>query len=183
MHRKPLLSLLKNYNTNHLDEKIYKERTIEFVENEPECFSRALLIGHITGSAFIVNEKLTKTVLVLHAKIHKWLQPGGHADGEPNIMAVALKEAGEETGLKKLKVVSEILDIDVHTIPARKEVPEHLHYDIRFLFLADEFEPFVISDESTDIQWIMLEDIPKFNEENSIMRMVNKVQNRTDLFV
>ena len=111
-----------------------------------------------------------------HAKINKWLQPGGHADGETNIAKVALKEAEEETGLLNLKIFPEIFDIDIHTIAARKEVPEHLHYDIRFLIMADEAELFQISNESTDIQWIRLNEIEKYNNEESILRMVNKIK-------
>jgi 8-oxo-dGTP pyrophosphatase MutT (NUDIX family) len=176
MHRLPLLKLLKSYSTSYSNEQYYVNTTTTFVENETDCFKRELLKGHITGSSLIVNQAMTKTVLVLHAKINKWLQPGGHADGETDIAIVAMKEAVEETGLKRLKLVPEILDIDVHTIPARKLVPEHLHYDIRFLIIADENEPFQISDESTDIKWISFEDVPLYNEENSLIRMVEKVQ-------
>ncbi|MES2796930.1 MAG: NUDIX hydrolase [Bacteroidota bacterium] len=178
MHRSPLLELLKSYSTHYLEEQEYKNRTIDFVVSEPDCFKRELIKGHITGSAMIVNQALTKTVLVLHAKINKWLQPGGHADGETDILMVAMKEAKEETGLNNLQIVSEILDIDVHTISARKLVPAHLHYDIRFLIIADENEPFQISDESTDIQWISLDEVPQYNSENSLLRMVEKVQNK-----
>jgi 8-oxo-dGTP pyrophosphatase MutT (NUDIX family) len=175
MHRKSILALLNKYETTFTEEETFRKETILFIENEPQCFERSLLKGHITGSAMVVNEVFTKTALVLHAKLGKWLQPGGHADGDANIMEVALKEAFEETGLKQLKVLPEILDIDIHTIPERKGVPEHLHYDIRFAIIANDLEPFLISDESADIQWISLENVANFNSEKSIERMVTKL--------
>jgi 8-oxo-dGTP pyrophosphatase MutT (NUDIX family) len=176
MHRQQLKGLLNEYFPKNNVELQYKDEVLQFIEKEPNCFKRELLKGHITGSAFIVNKELTKTVLVHHAKINKWLQPGGHADGETNIAKVALKEAEEETGLLSLKIIPEIFDIDIHTIATRKEVSEHLHYDIRFLIMADEAELFQISHESTDIQWIKLNEIEKYNNEESILRMVNKIK-------
>lgn len=176
MHRQQLIRLLSEYFPKNITEIQYKDEVLLFIENEPNCFKRELLKGHITGSAFIVNKEFTKTVLVHHTKIAKWLQPGGHADGETDIAKVAMKEAEEETGLFNLEISPQIFDIDIHTIGARKEVPVHLHYDIRFLLIADETEPFQISHESTDIQWIMLSEIEKYNNEESILRMVNKIK-------
>lgn len=183
MHCQQLIVLLNDYFPEHNTEMEFKNQILQFVENEPDCFKRVLLKGHITGSAFIVNSEYSKTVLVHHAKIGKWLQPGGHADGETDIAKVALKEAEEETGLVNLKIIPKIFDIDIHTISARKEVPEHLHYDIRFLIITDEVEPFQISYESTDIQWIMLNEIERYNSEESILRMVKKIMLRKAKFV
>jgi 8-oxo-dGTP pyrophosphatase MutT (NUDIX family) len=181
MHRAAIIQLLNDFSPLLPEEQAFKSRIIAFIENEPDCFKRGHLAGHITGSAFIVNETYTKTALVLHAKINKWLQPGGHADGDSDIMRVALKEAEEETGLTQLKVVKQIFDIDIHTIAERKAVPVHLHYDIRFLIMANEAEPFLISDESADIQWIDLAEMANYNNEASIARMVEKVQKLRNL--
>jgi 8-oxo-dGTP pyrophosphatase MutT (NUDIX family) len=176
MEKNLIKILLENYPFSNAIEKDYSNRMFELLENEPLCFHRELLKGHFTGSAFIVNYTNTKTLLVHHAKLNRWLQPGGHCDGNPDIAMVALKEAEEETGLKHFLIDRhKIFDIDIHTIPERKGIPEHLHYDVRFLLIADENEPIVVSDESTDIQWVILADIEKFTQESSILRMVNKL--------
>ena len=119
----------------------------------PACFNRDHLPGHITGSAWIANPYFTKVLLVHHAKLDKWLQPGGHADGNENVMNVALKELQEETGLTRAKLNRDsIFDIDIHTIPERDSFPEHLHYDVRFFFFFNETDPVAINHESHDIQ-------------------------------
>ncbi len=110
-----------------------------------------------------------------HAKLNKWVQPGGHADGEENILNVALREAEEETGLVNLKSFLGIFDLDIHLIPERKDFPEHFHYDIRFLVEAEEHEKIVVSEESHDVQWINLQEIEKFSTERSILRMKEKL--------
>lgn len=149
---------------------------IEFVKSYPNCFDRSLLIGHITGSAFIINKGKNKTLLTHHHKLEKWLQLGGHSDGDPDTVNVALREAEEESGLKKIiPLSSEIFDVDVHEIPARKDEPAHFHYDIRFLFEADDSEPLVISSESKDLAWIPLDRIEEYTREESVLRMVRKV--------
>ena len=103
------------------------------------------------------------------------MQPGGHADGDENVLRVSLKEAEEETGLVNLKSINEIFDIDIHTIPARKDFPEHLHYDIRFLFEGSEQENVVVSEESHDVKWIALDELEKFTQERSVLRMKEKL--------
>ncbi len=171
-----LKSLLYDYNPYDKTEKYNKEKMLQLLNYEPICFSRELLTGHFTASAFIINSQKTKTVLVKHAKLNRWVQPGGHCDGDSNLFNVALKEANEETGLLKLHLISNsIFDLDIHTIPMRKEVQSHLHYDVRFLLIADESEPFVISDESTDIKWVMISNIADFNVDESILRMARKI--------
>ena len=144
----------------------------------PGAFQRTHLPGHITGSAWIVNAARTKTLLVLHAKLGRWLQPGGHADGEEAVLNVALREAEEETGVKNPFVPEiAIFDLDIHPIPARTDFPAHLHYDIRYLVVADENAPLVISDESTDLRWFELEDLNKLTGGNrSVLRLAEKTK-------
>jgi 8-oxo-dGTP pyrophosphatase MutT (NUDIX family) len=103
------------------------------------------------------------------------VQPGGHADGDENILNVAVREAEEETGLTNFKVNEGLFDIDIHLIPERKDFPAHDHYDIRFLLIADEKQPILVSDESHDVKWISLSEIEKFTNERSVLRMVEKV--------
>src|SRR5215510_11521790 len=92
----------------------------QFVAANPNCFERSLQIGHVTGSAWIVDLDRTHALLTHHRKLNKWLQLGGHADGDPDILRVALREAREESNLDAIRPVSEnIFDVDIHVIPAR----------------------------------------------------------------
>lgn len=151
------------------------ERLERFVLDNADCFERTLLIGHVTGSAWILDEHNQKTLLTHHRKLNKWLQPGGHADGDSDVSRVALREAREESGLKGLSLASSnIFDIDIHLIPARKDEPEHYHYDCRFLIRCNGDETYSVSDESHDLAWISLVDIEKYTNEVSILRMVEK---------
>ena len=144
---------------------------------DAQAFERTHLPGHITGSAFIVSEDFTQTVLVHHAKLNKWLQPGGHADGDANVAGVALREAREETGLRHLKLVSPgIFDLDIHPIPARKDFPLHDHYDVRYLVLGSVHEQITVSEESNDVKWVPLKVLEKYNSEMSILRLREKLK-------
>lgn len=181
MHRDPLLSLLHQYTPADPVERSMWLDTIAFVQQQPACFERSLAIGHITGSAWIVTSDRQQAVLIHHRKLGRWFQPGGHADGNPDVAAVAMQEAQEETGLTHLRFVGQpgeppaIFDVDVHLIPARPNEPAHLHYDIRFLIEADPTEPFVESGETKAIKWMLLTDIAPFTNEESIQRMVKKM--------
>jgi 8-oxo-dGTP pyrophosphatase MutT (NUDIX family) len=119
--------------------------------------------------------------LTHHFKLDRWLQLGGHADGDTDILRVAMREAHEESGLDDIKPLSQgIFDVDVHPIPARDTEPRHLHYDVRFLLEADANAPLVISSESKDLAWIPLMDIARITTERSIARMVAKSLARQD---
>ncbi len=153
--------------------------TLAFVEAEPRCAERSLAVGHLTGSAWIVDPSRTRTLLTHHRKLNMWLQLGGHADGDLDIAAVAMREALEESGLTRLKLVStRLFDVDRHRIPARKTEPEHWHYDLRFVVEADPEEPFVVSEESHDLAWIEIARMADYNREESMLRMARKTRLR-----
>jgi 8-oxo-dGTP pyrophosphatase MutT (NUDIX family) len=100
---------------------------------------------------------------------------GGHADGDPDVLAVALKEAREESGLEDFEPLGGgIFDLDIHPIPARKDEPEHLHYDVRFVLRAMGPTAYTVSEESHDLRWVRLEEVVGLTEEESMMRMVRK---------
>ena len=175
MHRNPLLQGLENHQPSTPEETEFKQQMIEFIQENPDCFERTLLIGHVTGSAWIVDKSRTFTLLTHHKKLDKWFQTGGHCDGDSDVMNVALKEAHEETGLADIQVIShDIFDIDIHEIPERKGVPSHLHYDVRFLLEADINEPLIVSSESSDLAWVAISKVSQLNNSQSIMRMVIK---------
>jgi 8-oxo-dGTP pyrophosphatase MutT (NUDIX family) len=173
----PVLALLRAHAACTLDpnEAAMTAETIRFVEAHPDCLLRGCLEGHLTGSAWVVDRARRQVLLTHHRKLDKWLQLGGHADGDPDLLAVALKEAREEGGITGLRVVSpEPFDVDQHWIPERKGVPGHWHFDLRFLIEADPAEAVVVSDESHDVAWIPLTQVEQLNPAESMMRMVRK---------
>lgn len=176
MSRTSLISTLQNYKTTYREEIDFLDQFLPFINSNNKCFDRELKIGHITGSAWIVDESFTYALLTHHSKLNKWLQLGGHADGNSNIAEVALREAQEESGLKSIKfLTSEILDIDIHVIPERNLEPQHFHYDIRYLFSANKNEPLQKNHESKALDWVHLSKINQLvNSNASIMRMVEK---------
>jgi 8-oxo-dGTP pyrophosphatase MutT (NUDIX family) len=175
MHRIPLLNKLRDYQPYDQHERDMYETLVRFVETESECFHRSLPTGHVTGSAWIIDRSHRRALLTHHLKLDRWLQLGGHADGDADILRVALREAREESGIENIRPLAEgIFDVDIHPIPPRDMEPRHLHYDVRFLLGADANAPLVISSESKDLAWVSLADIAKITAELSIARMVAK---------
>jgi len=175
MLRQTILNLLADYTAYDEAVEVMVNRTTEFIQSHRNCFERSLLTGHITGSAWIVNDNFTHVLLIHHFKLNRWLQPGGHCDGDGNVLNVAQKEAWEETGLIVKPKTNRIFDVDIHQIPQRGEVPTHLHYDIRFLFTADMDQPLLRDQRETrDIKWVAINDVALLNEEEGVMRMVRK---------
>ena len=140
----------------------------------PDAFFRTCSPGHFTASALILNPAKTRVLLVEHRKLGIWVQPGGHADGDVHLENVARKEVEEETGLSVFQGSLSILDLDIHPIPARKDESAHDHYDVRYLFIADPEQNLTISDESTDLRWIEIENLENFTREESMFRMLGK---------
>ncbi len=123
-------------------------------------FRRERLAGHFTGSAWLVSTDGARVLLTHHRKLDRWLQLGGHADGDRNLARVALKEAEEESGLSGLVLEDgELFDIDKHWIPERKNVPGHWHYDARYVVRALGSEQFAISEESLALAWRDIRDV------------------------
>ena len=116
-------------------------------------YLRNRVAGHLTGSAWLVDHSGMRVLLTHHRKLGRWLQLGGHADGDRDLAQVALREAQEESGLQGLRVERELFDIDRHSIPQRGDVPGHWHYDARYVVHAGDDERYVVSDESHDLAW------------------------------
>lgn len=171
-----LQQALTNYQSAYSAESIFIPSFLFLLEAEA-CYLRTHLPGHITGSAWIVDASREHVLLTHHAKLNKWLQPGGHADGDENVLNVALREAEEETGVKNFTLLQEgIFDIDIHPIPERKDFGAHDHYDIRFLLQANKEEALIITEESHDLAWIKIADLSRYNESLSLQRMAEKVK-------
>jgi 8-oxo-dGTP pyrophosphatase MutT (NUDIX family) len=118
------------------------------------AFGRERTAGHFTASAWLVAADGVRALLTHHRKLGLWLQLGGHADGDTDLVRAALKEAEEESGLPGLRIESRaIFDLDRHWIPEHKGVPAHWHYDVRYVVRAGDDEAFVVSDESHALAW------------------------------
>lgn len=189
MSRQPLLDLLADYRARHADEAAVVDRIVDLAESHPDCFDRTCRPGHLTGSAWVVSADGERHLLMLHRKLGKWLQPGGHADGQSDLEAVARREAEEETGLRGLKTLADEsgltpLDVDVHEIPARFGTDGaliedgHEHHDIRFLLQATGDETLVVNDESHELRWCLPAEVRTLTAESSVLRLLDKAQPR-----
>lgn len=174
-----LLDHLNLYVRFEDDEKEMRDQMIEFIKTDPNCFENTNPHGHITASAWIYDSETQMLGLVHHKKFNKWLQTGGHSDGNPDTASQALREAQEEFGHDGLVLSSEyIFDVDVHQVPAdlKRDVPPHLHYDVRFLIYGNSSIPPHVSDESHEARWVALDEVEQLNNERSMMRMVEKTR-------
>lgn len=171
-----LRQLIENYCARYPVEKT-AQSILSFLQADKNPFSRKNQHGHFTGSAWIVNPDKSKILMTHHKKIGKWVQLGGHADDEEDLLKVSQREAKEESGLNNFVILSkEIFDMDIHEVPSIGSEPKHLHYDIRFLLEANPEESIIVSDESYDVAWIELDKIQQINSEDSIIRMVKKTK-------
>ena len=173
MSRRKLIAELDAYAARFPEEAVTARRFREFVRRHPGCFERHCLPGHVTGSAWIVSPCGGRVLLTLHKKLGRWLQPGGHSDGEPDTLAVAMREAREESGLL-LRCHSPVpFDIDIHDIPAIRAEPPHQHYDVRYA-LGAVSENYVVSDESHDLAWVRIDELERYSGEASVLRLRSK---------
>ena len=184
MHRRPLLEMLERYRQVFPAEVEIVERICDLVERHADCFARTCRPGHITCAAWIVSPDRRRFLLTHHRKLDRWLQLGGHADGQWSVEEAALREAREESGLHEFEFVpidgvTMPLDVDVHQIPARYDAKgrliedAHEHHDIRFLLLARS-DAIAASDESHEIAWCTAEEVRARADEESILRMLEK---------
>jgi len=179
MHRQELLNYLQQHQTRFMDEAGYLSRAISFVEAHPDCFQRGLWPAHVTGSSWVVSPDREQVLLMHHKKHDQWFQPGGHADGDADIVRVALRETVEETGLDSshVKLQSmDVFDVDIHGIPAIGNEPQHQHIDIRFLIEIDNHIPVPGNDESHQVLWVNLQEVTRYNNNRSTYRMLEKTR-------
>lgn len=174
--REILLRQLSDYRNTFPEEAETIERFAAFLHAREDAFLRSCGHGHVTGSAFIIDPSRSASLLVHHRKLDKWLQPGGHCDPGETAFQAALREAFEETGVTGTPASpGRLFDIDVHRIPARPDAPEHLHYDARYLLVAEPGAT-TLSHESHAVEWVGLEEASIRNPERSIARMIAKVK-------
>ncbi len=158
-----------------------KAAFIEFVNNNENCLSRENLEGHVTVSAWIVNKERTKVLFCYHNIYNSWSWVGGHADGNEDLLSVAVKEAKEETGVTASPVSEEIFSLEILPVSGHtkkgKYVPSHIHYNVTYLLEADENESLTVcEDENSAVGWIILSEIAEKSAEKwMIENIYNKI--------
>lgn len=148
-----------------------RDDMVAFAEKHPDALLRTCADGHFTGSALVVEQGTGRVLLLFHTKLRKWLQPGGHTDGEGRMASTALREATEETGIDGLLVVIEPIDLDIHEVRPPAE-PAHLHHDIRFLVLAAAGSVPVGNHESESLRWTTPAELTDLDVDDSVLRLV-----------
>jgi 8-oxo-dGTP pyrophosphatase MutT (NUDIX family) len=176
--REHLRDLLRGLVASDATEARHQARMLELLDAPGDPFTRDhYLPGHFTASAFIVNQEADALLLILHQKLGRWLQPGGHVDdGDTDVLAAARREIHEEVALVDLPLYAPgIFDVDVHVIPARHDAPAHEHFDVRFVFQANTQIARAGSD-ARDLRWVGLDEVARIESDASVMRAVRKLQ-------
>ena len=157
--------LIKNYKPKCEQERIDQQAILSFLDRNPDAFYRTNLAGHMTASAIVVDSKMDKVLFAFHNIYNSWSWVGGHNDGNEDFLAVAVDEAKEETGVKNIYPYNgEILGIDtilVHNhIKKGIYVPDHLHFNLTYLLIADDSEQLVIkADENSGVKWFSIDEV------------------------
>src|SRR6516225_3487896 len=140
--------------SNCAEESGYRHQMVTLLDSCPQCFRRDAFPAHFTGSAFVISADGRSGLLHHHRKLDRWLQFGGHCDGQEDVLSAAQREAYEESGISGLIVASvRPFDLDIHEIPALGNEPAHFHYDIRYVLIAPEDAELRASPESKELRW------------------------------
>jgi 8-oxo-dGTP pyrophosphatase MutT (NUDIX family) len=176
MKKDNILNMLMEFSPYDSKEKHDLDKTIIFFKKNQKWFSKKNIEGHVTASAWIINKKRTHCLLMHHKKLNRWLQLGGHIETDFDLHDAALREAIEESGIMNLVLFKRtIFDLDVHIIPALKTQKEHYHYDFRFLFIS-EHDTYKKNLESNKLEWVPIDRIPLFTDDQSLLRMAKKTK-------
>ncbi|MCU1353951.1 MAG: ADP-ribose pyrophosphatase [Acidimicrobiales bacterium] len=151
----------------------HRDTILRFTDTHAEILHRSSEDAHLTGSGVVVDDAGERTLLMLHRKLGRWLQPGGHADGDANLAAVALREATEETGIEGLRVAIPAVDVDVHRV-APPDARPHLHLDVRFLVVAPPGAVEHANEESLELRWVRPADLDALEVDPSTRRLVER---------
>jgi 8-oxo-dGTP pyrophosphatase MutT (NUDIX family) len=177
MDKQQTLQWISDIRTEFDEENFFRKKTLEFLIAHDEFWQRSTLSGHLTGSAWVLNPTKDKALLIHHMGLEKWFQPGGHAEStDSSLLETARREAAEECGLQELTLLSDrLFDLDIHIIPAKKDIPEHVHYDLRFAFLSESEVLDGDVAEVKDLNWVSLEGLLRgLDTQQALRRMAIK---------
>ncbi len=144
---------------------------LTWTAEHPDALLRTCPEAHVTTSALVVAADGERVLLLEHAKLRRWFQPGGHADGQANLAASALREASEESGIVGLRVAVPAVDLDIHRVDPPGE-PSHLHLDVRFVVLAPEGAEVRANHESTGSAWVTPAELDGYGVDAGLRRLV-----------
>jgi len=173
--RKELMYELEDYKTEYKKEMICVKETIKFINSNENLIRDNNENEHITASVWIINEDMNKCLLVHHKKLNKWIQIGGHVDDSESAYDAAVRETKEETGLVDIKLMGNGI-FDISIFEGMKKGRKHKHYDVIYLFQANENDKLIISDESNELKWININDINRYTNEEEILRLAEKTK-------
>jgi 8-oxo-dGTP pyrophosphatase MutT (NUDIX family) len=163
---------LEEYHSRCGDPLHHRQRMAPLWKIGLRLFDRQCMPYHFTASAWVLDEKHENVCLIRHPTLGTWIQPGGHADGDPHLPLVALKEGLEETGLSSLRLASSmVFDFDITPIPAIGSVPAHAHLDVRFVVVAARHERPRRTFESLPTEWVPLHNVNRITQDSGIRRM------------
>lgn len=173
-----LVQEIEDYCSFNEQEKEDKELMLLFLRRHNNCFTRKNKFGHFTASVWAVNKERTKVLMIYHKIYNSWSWIGGHADGQENLKEVALKELGEETGIRNLSLISDkIFSIEILTVDGHEKkgeyVPGHLHFNITYLVECDEREELVKNEEETEgVRWCNMKELPALVSESWMLERI-----------
>jgi 8-oxo-dGTP pyrophosphatase MutT (NUDIX family) len=161
--------------SDRAEEESCRQQMLELLDTRSDCFRRDAFPAHFTGSALVVSADGSKVLLNHHRKLDRWLQFGGHCDGEENVLSVARREALEESGIDGLIVASvRPFDLDIHEIPLHGHEPVHFHYDVRYVLIAPEAADTRTSAESKELRWFTYGELKDWDLDPGLRRLVGK---------
>ena len=171
-------------------EEAEKRVILQYINEYPHnILLRENEFGHMTSSGFIMNKDLTKVLMIHHNIYNTWAWTGGHADGDEDLLYVAMKEAKEETGVEKIEpLMEEIASIDILPVWGHvkkgKYVATHMHLSVAYILIADEDQALHINeDENSGVKWIAIEDIEKYSNETEIISIYHKLIQKAKAYV
>jgi 8-oxo-dGTP pyrophosphatase MutT (NUDIX family) len=168
-------SILERYAPREEEQRKTRDALLSFLDLHPQdAHLRTCVEGHLTASALVIDESRGKALLTFHKKLDRWLQLGGHCDGDANLPGAALREACEESGIAELVIDPAPIDLDIHTIPARPGEPEHLHLDTRFLVYAPAGARETLSEESLSLRWLGPAELGPIETDASVRRLFTR---------
>lgn len=175
---------LEQYHPFNEQEECDKKVMLQLLKTQPDIFTRENEVAHFTASSWLLNREHTKVLMIYHNIYHSWSWTGGHADGEEDLLAVAIREAQEETGVKEIQTVDDtIFSIETLTVDGHEKrgryVPSHLHLNVTYLLEADEAEVLRIKpDENSGVKWFALEEALEACSEPWMVERIYKKLNK-----